>query len=590
MTTQETDVNRRILVIDDNHAIREDLRKILGCEVASHQLAAKEETLCGAVQTRKRSRDFELIFADRGQRGLALVQHALRQNCPFAMAFVDIRSPSEREGIETIEQLWKEDSDLQVVLCTAYSDQEWEQVLQRLGYSENLVVLRKPVDRIEVQQLADSFTAKWNLARQANRRLESLVRAEVALQDALAETESLVTAISSVLIGLNDKDCVFRWNSAAEQAFGIPAEEILGHSIQETEIQWDWDFVMKSMQDCRKQLHPLRIPEFRYLDKTGTERTLGMTLSPILRETDSRPGILILGKDITQQQKLEAQLTLAQKMQSIGKLAAGVAHELNTPVQYIAENLRFLKEGFHDLRRLLELYRQPFRQAQGARIDQHTRTKVRQIRKEIDLEYLLKEIPIVLAQSLEGTDRVAEIIRTMNEFSHPGTNEKIPADLHQTLQSAMTLSSKEWENVAEVVTDFEKELPLLHCIPHQLIQVWINLLINAAQAIEGVVSENSRNKGTITISTQEDNEWAEVRISDTGPGIPESIQSHVFDLFFTTKEVGKGTGQGLAIAHAIIVQNHGGDFMFESNPSGGTTFIARLPLELRGMQEVGVGG
>ncbi|MGB0909928.1 MAG: ATP-binding protein [Nitrospirales bacterium] len=580
--------NRRILIIDDNQAIHEDFRKILTGDDVMGDLAAVEAAIFGESSDFHSSEGFLIECADQGELGLTLVEQAVQANCPFAMAFVDMRMPPGWDGVETTEKLWNVDPDLQIVICTAYSDHHWGEMTRRLGNSDKLLILRKPFDLIEVQQLADSLTHKWDLEHRARRHVESLVQAEQALQRAFAETEGLVSAISSILIGMDEHNCIVRWNEPAEHILGLSASMVLGKSIQSLTIQWEWDIFMIAVQDCRAQQQSLRIPELRYVDHSGAERFLGMTLSPIPGESKAQPGILILGKDITQEKRIEAQLVIAQKMKSIGQLAAGVAHEMNTPLHYIAENIRFLTDSFQDLHRLLDSYGDLAQKTQNGTVNKDVCDMVTQLIKEVDLEYLLREIPTVLAQSLEGTDRVTEIVCAMNEFSHPGTGEKTSVNINHSLQSAITLSSQEWKDVAEVVTDFAEDLPLVPCVAGQMTQVWLNLIVNAAHAIQSTLTAGSAGKGVLTISTKLDREWVEVCVADTGIGIPESIQAQVFDLFFTTKEVGVGTGQGLSLAHSIIVNNHDGLLTFESLPLGGTMFIVRLPLCPVGVEVIGV--
>ena len=209
---------------------------------------------------------------------------------------------------------------------------------------------------IEVKQLADSLTHKWNLAFQAEQSLEALAEVEQALWKALAETENLVASISSILIGLDDRNQIIRWNSASERMFGYSASSRLGQVFQSSEIGWDWSVIMAALTDCRKNQIPVQIPEIRYVDQMGKEEFLSLTVSPILKESGTQPGLLLLGTSITKQKALEAQLAITQKMESIGQLAAGVAHEINTPIHYVAENVRFLKESFQDLHGLLDSY------------------------------------------------------------------------------------------------------------------------------------------------------------------------------------------------------------------------------------------
>jgi len=306
MTEHGSAVNRRILIIDDNQAILEDFRKILGGGSRNDDLAEAQKILFGDIQDAAISGAYEVECADQGQLGLALVQKSIHEHRPFAMVFVDMRMPPGWDGIETIEYLWKVDPDLQMVICTAYSDHHWDQVMQRLGHSDQLLILRKPFDMIEVQQLADSLTSKWNLAYRAKEQMASFRQMEHELRHVLAETENMVTAISSVLIRLDEDNQVIRWNAAAEQTFGIAASTIVGNAIHTIDIQWDWDALKVAVQDCRAQRQPVRVSALRYLDPSRTERLLGMTLSPILGEQETGQGILMLGHDRTPEKSLEA--------------------------------------------------------------------------------------------------------------------------------------------------------------------------------------------------------------------------------------------------------------------------------------------
>ena len=199
-----------------------------------------------------------------------------------------------------------------------------------------------------------------------------------------------------------------------------------------------------------------------------------------------------------------------------------------------------------------------------------------QLHQKCDLEYLLKEIPNAVDQSLEGVQRVAEIVKGFKEFSHPGSEEKRAININQAIEATISVARHEWKYCAEVVTAFDAALPLVPCLAGEFNQVMLNLIVNSAHAI-GSAGE-AGGKGTITISTRREGEWARIAVADTGAGIPVDIQSRVFEPFFTTKEVGKGTGQGLALAHTAIVNRHQGQLWFESEAGHGTTFFVRLPL------------
>jgi signal transduction histidine kinase len=205
-----------------------------------------------------------------------------------------------------------------------------------------------------------------------------------------------------------------------------------------------------------------------------------------------------------------------------------------------------------------------------------------------DLGYLLEEIPKAIDQALEGISRVSKIVGAMREFSHPGTKEKVLLNLNQAIENTIVVSRNEWKYVAELETDLDPSLPPVFCLPGEFNQVILNLIVNAAHAIGDVASKGGPEKGIIRVQTRSCPEWAEIRIEDTGTGIPESARSRVFDPFFTTKEIGKGTGQGLAIARSVIVDRHGGSIGFETEEGKGTTFIVRLPYDGKTLGEKAV--
>jgi PAS domain S-box-containing protein len=275
--------------------------------------------------------------------------------------------------------------------------------------------------------------------------------------------------------------------------------------------------------------------------------------------------ISMLKQTLEERDRLEDNLRQAQKLEAIGQLAAGIAHEINTPTQYVGDNLRFLKESFGELASLL---------AQLVKVGGAPAGK---LLGDADFDYLKEEIPRALNQSLEGVDRVAKIVRAMKEFSHPA-REKTATDLNRAIQSTITVASNEWKYVAEVDMDLDTNLPQVHCSPAEFNQVVLNIVVNAAHAISDVVGDGGKGKGKIRVKTRAEGDWVVVEIGDTGSGMPLHVQQRIFEPFFTTKEVGKGTGQGLAIAHNVIVDKHGGTIKVNSAPGAGTTFVIRLPI------------
>jgi signal transduction histidine kinase len=282
---------------------------------------------------------------------------------------------------------------------------------------------------------------------------------------------------------------------------------------------------------------------------------------------------------LREKQRMEQELNQAQRMRAIGQLAAGIAHEINTPTQYIGDNTRFLKYAFSNVSELLNTLDCLLKAARNDALTDELLDEAEARLQAADLGYLMEEIPLAIQQSLEGLDHVAGIVGAMNEFSHPGTGQKETADLRHLIDSAITMSRNEWKYVASLITDFDPDLPPVCCLPSEISRVVLNLIVNAAHAIAADSPNGADCKGVITIRTRHNGPWAEIRVQDTGAGIPEDIRSRIFDPFFTTKEAGRGTGQGLTIAQAIVVKGHGGTIRFESEVGRGTTFIVRLPID-----------
>ncbi|TWT50562.1 Sensor protein ZraS [Rubripirellula amarantea] len=284
-------------------------------------------------------------------------------------------------------------------------------------------------------------------------------------------------------------------------------------------------------------------------------------------------------KNASDLEKLNQRLAQAQKLESIGELAAGIAHEINTPIQYVGDNTRFVQEACGDLEAVLKTCQSLLVAVDtGINVDEAT-DKLRSAMGDADIDYLIEEIPSAISQTLEGVDRVANIVRAMKEFAHPGVSEMTLTDLAHAIGNTVMVARNEWKYVAELVTDFDPNMPLVPCLPGELNQVLLNMIVNAAHAIGDTLGETPDAKGTITISTKSQPHHAEIRITDTGSGIPEDHLERIFTPFFTTKGAGKGTGQGLAIAQSVIVEKHGGSIDVESERGQGTTFVIRIPLQ-----------
>ena len=298
--------------------------------------------------------------------------------------------------------------------------------------------------------------------------------------------------------------------------------------------------------------------------------------------------------DITERKRLEEQLRQAQKLEAVGQLAAGIAHEINTPLQYVGDNTRFLKDSLGDLTDLIGSYQSLLAACQANRVSPEIVEQTANAARVADVDFLLREIPAALDQSLEGLGRVTQIVQSIKDFAHPGSSRMCHADLNKAIESTITVARNEWRYVADLETNFDRELPFIKCVVGEINQVVLNLIVNAAHAIaDKTRGATAGEKGKITISTvykpgcacapiHEESDKAaagsiEIIISDTGSGIPPLIREKIFDPFFTTKTVGKGTGQGLAIAHSVVAK-HRGTLSFTSETGRGTTFVIQLPL------------
>ena len=292
--------------------------------------------------------------------------------------------------------------------------------------------------------------------------------------------------------------------------------------------------------------------------------------------------LLVTLEDTSARRKVEEQLSQEQKLGAIGSLAAGIAHEINTPIQYIGDNTRFLSDAFGDLRELFKSCGELTGEEEGIRtVSQTLINRIAASAEKADLTYIAAEIPVAIEQTLEGIGQVARIIRAIKEFAHPDEAEQVLTDLNRRLDSTITVSRNEWKYVADLKTELDPGLPMIPCYPGDLNQVFLNIIVNAAQAIGEKQNEESWSKGEIRVSSKSTKNWVVIEISDNGPGIPAGIRHRIFDPFFTTKDVGKGTGQGLAIAHTIIVDKHNGMIDVDSGPGKGTVFSIKLPVEGR---------
>jgi PAS domain S-box-containing protein len=288
-------------------------------------------------------------------------------------------------------------------------------------------------------------------------------------------------------------------------------------------------------------------------------------------------------RDLSETQRLRQERLQASKLEAVGQLAAGIAHEINTPLQFIGDNLAFLGSAFRTVGAVLDAEADALN-ANHATISAEIRARLRALREDADLEFMLVEAPRAVDAALDGSRQVGRIVRAMKEFSHPGQTQMVLCDLNQVVESTVTISRNVWKYVAELKTELSSELPRVLCHPGEMSQVLLNLIVNATHAIADVVGDGARGRGQIRVSTCMSGRFVELRVTDTGSGIPEAVRARIFDPFFTTKEVGRGTGQGLWLARSTVVERHGGQLTFETQLGAGSSFSVKLPLPRPSMQ------
>jgi signal transduction histidine kinase len=281
-------------------------------------------------------------------------------------------------------------------------------------------------------------------------------------------------------------------------------------------------------------------------------------------------------RDVTMLRKMEVDLRQAQKLESVGRLAAGVAHEINTPVQFVNDSLHFVREANADLAGLISKYQILHKAVTAGEPCDEAAADIAETEATIDLGYLMENVPAALDRAVDGLNRVTTIVRSLKEFAHPDEKEMVSIDLNQAISSTLTIARNEYKYLATLETDLG-EVPPVRCHGGDINQVILNLIVNAAHAIGDVV-QGTDTLGLIRVRSWLERDRAIISISDTGGGIPLEIRTRIYDPFFTTKAVGKGTGQGLAIARSVV-EKHGGELTFESELGAGTTFFIRLPLD-----------
>jgi PAS domain S-box-containing protein len=560
MNRTDSKLNQRILIVDDNPTIHADFRKIL-CPASIGLVAVNrlEAALFDEVSPAEPALDFELDSAYQGQEGLDLVKKALAENRPYALAFVDVRMPPGWDGVETIARIWEVYPQIQIVVCTAYSDYSWEELRAKVGQPDGLVVLKKPFDNVEVQQLAHALTKKWQLNLQAGFRLaelETMVQqrtlelAEANKSLAMSEERFSkafhASPVSSGIVTLPER-CFVDVNERLADVTGYKRDEMIGRTPAELFI-WekpelaDWWFESLLRQEL------VQDEEARIRNQAGALREVLVSLAPVV--LDGKPHVLLLAQDVSERAMLERQLRQAQKIEAIGQLAAGVAHDFNNILTVIQGHAGLLQQTLDQAN------------PQTGSLD----------------------------QILKASGRASALIRQLLMFSRKQVMQFKYQNLNETLCNSIKMLERLVGEHVQITFHPQEPLPTIHADFNMVEQIIMNLAVNARDAMP--------NGGRISISTtleqirraptpmdpeRRDGEFVCLTFSDIGTGMDTQTLSRVFEPFFTTKPVGKGTGLGLSTVLGIVRQ-HDGWLEVESKPDQGTTFriyfiAARQPAE-----------
>ena len=489
----------------------------------------------------------------------------------FDLVVSDLYMPGE-SGLELVRFVKEHYPETGCMICTSESDLDTAREILEIGVYGYVI---KPFTRSTLLVSVSNALHHLHLAREMRESKRSL-EAEVRNQ---SEWLKIIMDNLNAGVVLFDPDMkVLEMNNQFHQWFP-DGESIRRSYCNHLDVDTDAGHRCEDclVLDAFRGQKAMELSKHLRIDEQALDFRL--IFSPIQDQEGEIVAIVGLYIDITEKNILEQELRQAQKIEAIGQLAAGITHEINTPVQYVGDNLNFLKEACKDVMDLVVRSRGLCTAAlAGSGLDIDEVRQLAAAMEEADVDYLIEEIPLTVHQGIEGIRRVEKIVRAMKEFSHPGSDVKNEANINELLDSTLTVSRNQWKYVAELETDYQADLPPVPCFAGEINQVFLNLIVNAAHAMEERNRDGKGALGKLTVTTRRKDGSVEVRIGDTGGGIPSHIQDRIFDPFFTTKEVGKGTGQGLAIARRAVVEKHQGSLRFETVPGHGTTFIIELPL------------
>jgi signal transduction histidine kinase len=416
-----------------------------------------------------------------------------------------------------------------------------------------------------------------DLARITNSMLDTKEQFMEELNLVHGKLQRLISSLPFALVVFDQGGQVLARNDVAKRLFPTQLGAEDHGCVWDLPIGWDLEYIKDSLSESTRS----KLPIFLVSAKTEREEGTGyydIFLTPVDYNLNLSSEYLLVAIDATDRQLLHCQINQSQKLESIGQLAAGIAHEINTPVQYVTDNIVFLKDACVVLLQVIGLQESLLNRLVKSEDVCKAMDDLKKEQDKRDLDYLVDQVPVAIDDCLEGLARVTSIVRAMKEFSHPDGEGMVPVNLNQAIETTVNVSRNVWKYHTKMDLQLQRDLPMVTCNGGQINQVILNMIVNAAHAIEDAVKDSGQ-MGTMTITTRTvEDDRVEIKICDTGCGIPESVRDKVFDPFFTTKEVGKGTGQGLSMSHNVIVGLHKGQIDFTSEVGSGTTFRITLPI------------
>src|SRR5438874_598626 len=563
--------NHRILIIDDNPSIHEDFRKILGPADAklAEELDATEASLFGDHAGSSSAQNFRIDSAFQGQEGLEKVRAACAEGAPYAVAFVDVRMPPGWDGIETISRIWKEFPDLQIVICTAYSDYSWDEIAKSVGgNTDKMLVLKKPFDNVEVLQMAHALSKKWQLTqmareqmeeldalvnqrtaelRAANARLTGEVAERAAAEEALRRSEerfSKASHGSPVPMSVqrpNGKGCLDA-NSSFFELVGASREAVLAGSTS----FWSDELTSVTIREELAARHVVRNLAATVVTPSDEKREVLVAAENL--ELGNSPYQLLILQDITDRVRLENELRQAQKMEAVGRLAAGVAHDFNNILTVILGNTSM--------------------QLRNPRLDKKLTSSLNQVQR--------------------AAERATALTRQLLAYSRKQIIQRRPLALNEVVEQTVAMLRRLIGEHIALDLQLTPDLPPIFADPSNVEQVIMNLALNARDAMP------DGGKLTLTSTRVEIDQASRARnpesqlgpyiclaVKDTGYGMDAATVGRIFEPFFTTKDQGQGTGMGLATVYGVLKQ-HGGWIEVDTAPGRGTTIRTFFPLSKEG--------